>query len=199
MTDASTSPIAMFPLGRPCLPGELLPLRIFEPRYLSMLRDLLATPDPQFGVVLIDRGSEVGGRDVRRSIGTSVAVVSIEEVAPNQFGLVVIGRERIRVLQWLDDDPYPRALVEDWPAPIYIGADDLDSSGDRLGQLFDSDSLKHVPLEQKLFTLASMLPIGALDLQSLLEADSVRAQRSVMEEILHHLEDLARFDDPPTE
>jgi Lon protease-like protein len=199
MTDASVSPLAMFPLGRPCLPGEVLPLHIFEPRYISMLRDLLATPDPQFGVVLIDRGSEVGGGDVRRSIGTSVAVVSIEEVAPSQFGLVVIGRERIRVLQWLDDDPYPRAFVEDWPAPIYIDADNPESSRDRLGQLFDSDSLRHVPLDKRLFTLASMLPIGALDLQSLLEADSVRAQRRVMVEILRHLEDLARFDDPHTE
>lgn len=199
MTDVSASPLAMFPLGRPCLPGEVLPLRIFEPRYISMLHDLLTTPDPLFGVVLIDRGSEVGGGDVRRSIGTSVAVVSIEEVAPNQYGLVTIGRERIRVLHWLDDDPYPRAFVENWPAPTYFEGDSPDSTRDLLEQFFDSDSLKHVPLEQRLFTLASMLPVGALDLQALLEADSVHAQRSVMVEILRHLEDLDRFDNPHTE
>ena len=50
----------MFPLGTALLPGEVLPLRIFEPRYRTMLDDCLAAADgpPGFGVVLIARGSE---------------------------------------------------------------------------------------------------------------------------------------------
>nr|WP_238148157.1 LON peptidase substrate-binding domain-containing protein [Janibacter hoylei] len=50
----------MFPLGTVLLPGQPLPLQVFEPRYLTMLRDV-ADGDGRFGVVLIDRGFEVGG------------------------------------------------------------------------------------------------------------------------------------------
>lgn len=53
--------IPMFPLGSVLFPHMPLPLRLFEPRYLKMLGDLLEQPDPEFGVVLIERGHEVGG------------------------------------------------------------------------------------------------------------------------------------------
>jgi Lon protease-like protein len=53
----------MFPLERAMLPGEELPLRIFEPRYSAMISDCLAMDDPAFGVVLIAAGREVGGGD----------------------------------------------------------------------------------------------------------------------------------------
>jgi len=196
MTNTFAGTLPMFPLGRPCLPGEVLPLRIFEERYVSMLHDLSREPEPQFGVVLIDRGREVGGGDIRRSIGTLVSLVDVEEVAPGQFAVVAIGTDRLRVDRWLEDDPYPRALVEKWPVPSASIVDMATSSEDRLERFLESDLLSHVPSDQRLFTLATMLPIGALDLQMLLEAESVSAQRSVMNEILHHLEDLARFEDP---
>lgn len=196
MTGFADAPLAMFPLGKPCLPGEVLPLRIFESRYVTMLRDLLSEPEPRFGVVLIDRGSEVGGGDVRRNVGTLVSVVRVEEIAPEQFAVVTIGTDRLRVVQWLDDDPYPRALVETWPTPSSFDESRAESPKGRLERLLDSDVLRHVPSEQRLFTLATMLPIGALDLQKLLESGTERDQRTVMIEVLRHLEDLARFGDP---
>jgi Lon protease-like protein len=161
-----------------------------------MLQDLLSEPEPQFGVVLIDRGSEVGGGDVRRNIGTLVSVVRVEEIAPAQFAVVTIGTDRLRVLRWLDDDPYPRAFVETWPSPSSSDEARTDSTLGGLEMLLDSDALRHVPSEQRLFTLATMLPIGAFDLQKLLEADSESEQRNVMVEVVRHLEDLARFGDP---
>ena len=59
----------MFPLQVAMLPGEELPLRIFEPRYTAMVSDCLATDDPAFGVVLIAAGREVGGGDIRSDVG----------------------------------------------------------------------------------------------------------------------------------
>lgn len=53
----------MFPLGTVLLPGAILPLHVFEPRYQQLVRDCLDAPEHEFGVVLIDRGSEVGGGD----------------------------------------------------------------------------------------------------------------------------------------
>ena len=59
----------MFPLGTVLLPSVLLPLHIFEERYRTLIRDVLDA-DREFGVVLIERGSEVGGGDTRSSVGT---------------------------------------------------------------------------------------------------------------------------------
>ncbi|MET1002223.1 MAG: LON peptidase substrate-binding domain-containing protein, partial [Acidimicrobiia bacterium] len=50
----------MFPLGSVLFPHALLPLHVFEPRYRVMMRHCLEG-DKEFGVVLIERGSEVGG------------------------------------------------------------------------------------------------------------------------------------------
>ncbi|MBO0881227.1 MAG: LON peptidase substrate-binding domain-containing protein, partial [Mycobacterium sp.] len=59
----------MFPLESALLPNEDLPLRIFEPRYIALVEDCMRDADPRFGVVLISRGREVGGGDVRYDIG----------------------------------------------------------------------------------------------------------------------------------
>ena len=53
----------MFPLGSVLLPGDVLPLHVFEQRYRALIRRCLTDPEPEFGVVLIDRGHEVGGGD----------------------------------------------------------------------------------------------------------------------------------------
>jgi len=59
----------MFPLGMVHFPGIVLPLRVFEPRYRQLTADCLAG-DGEFGVVLIERGWEVGGGDTRFNVGT---------------------------------------------------------------------------------------------------------------------------------
>jgi Lon protease-like protein len=104
----------MFPLGTVLLPGMVLPLHVFEPRYRALVRDVRAADD-RFGVVLIERGSEVGGGDTRTQVGTIAHVVQAEEAPDGRWGLAAVGVGRIRVDAWLDDDPYPRAEVSEWP------------------------------------------------------------------------------------
>ena len=55
----------MFPLEHGLLPGVVLPLHIFEPRYRALAHHLAGLDDPEFGVAVIERGREVGGQDVR--------------------------------------------------------------------------------------------------------------------------------------
>lgn len=107
----------MFPLGSALMPGEALPLRIFEPRYRDMLTDCIDSGDLRFGVVLIERGSEVGGGDVRTDIGTIAEIVDHRRSVGGTWALLCRGVERIRIDQWLDDAPYPRAAVSAWPDP----------------------------------------------------------------------------------
>jgi len=105
----------MFPLGTVLLPGMVLPLHVFEPRYQQLVRDCLDAPPHEFGVVLIDRGSEVGGGDTRSDVGVIARILQVAPLEGNRFALVTVGTRRVRVVEWLADDPYPRADVDDWP------------------------------------------------------------------------------------
>src|SRR5688572_1877568 len=106
----------MFPLGTVLVPSLALPLHVFEPRYRALVRDCLAG-DRELGVVLIERGSEVGGDDTRTDVGTVAQIVHAAELPDGRFALATVGVRRIRVEAWLPDDPYPIASVEDWPDP----------------------------------------------------------------------------------
>lgn len=114
MSDSSRE-LAMFPLGNVLFPAMPLPLRVFEPRYVSMLSAVLAEAPPEFGVVLIERGSEVGGGDARFGVGTVARVVTVEAAA-DLIVLVATGGARFEVVRWLQDDPFPRAEVRELPA-----------------------------------------------------------------------------------
>jgi Lon protease-like protein len=104
----------MFPLGTVLLPGAVLPLHVFEPRYRALVADCLAG-EPEFGVVLIERGREVGGGDVRRDVGTVARILEVAALPDGRSALVTVGTRRVVVGAWLPDDPYPQAEVEDWP------------------------------------------------------------------------------------
>ncbi len=109
-----TTPLPMFPLGSALVPGMLLPLHVFEPRYRQLVRDVVAG-DGRFGVVLITHGHEVGGGDQRARVGTIAEMVDTREYDDGRWGVVAVGRTRFRVREWHPDDPYPRAVVDDWP------------------------------------------------------------------------------------
>jgi Lon protease-like protein len=102
----------MFPLGSVLFPSVFLPLHVFEPRYRVMIRRCVDT-DSEFGVVLIERGSEVGGHDVRTMVGTAARIIEAREFDDGRWAVGAVGTRRIRVRSWLPDDPYPRADVED--------------------------------------------------------------------------------------
>lgn len=105
----------MFPLGIVLLPGSLLPLHVFEPRYREMIAEVLATEPPVFGVVLIAQGSEVGGGDVRHGVGTCARVLRHERTDDGRYGLLIGGTNRIRIAAWNTDRSFPRASVLDFP------------------------------------------------------------------------------------
>jgi Lon protease-like protein len=101
----------MFPLGTVLVPHAHLPLHVFEPRYRALAKHCLAG-DGEFGVVLIERGSEVGGGDVRFDVGTVARIIQAVQLPDGRWLLDTLGTERIRILRWLPDDPYPQAEVE---------------------------------------------------------------------------------------
>ncbi|MSO58807.1 MAG: hypothetical protein EXQ63_00585 [Ilumatobacteraceae bacterium] len=107
--------VPMFPLGSVFLPGDQVPLRIFEPRYVEMMRQLLAGEtqvDMSFACVLIGRGSEVGGADHRRDIGVMVHIEQCVVTPEGGYALVGLASDIVVVDEWLVDDPFPRARVQ---------------------------------------------------------------------------------------
>jgi len=108
----------MFPLGTVLIPAMPLSLRIFEERYLKLTGDLILQENPEFGVVLIERGPEVGGGEKRLGLGTLASVQNIGTL--DQFyGVESIGTQRFRVNAWLPDDPYPMADIDFIPDLIW--------------------------------------------------------------------------------
>ena len=71
--------LPMFPLSAVLFPHATMPLHVFEPRYRTLMQDCLAG-DPRFGVVLIERGSEVGGGDQRSRLGTRGVITRAAEL-----------------------------------------------------------------------------------------------------------------------
>jgi uncharacterized protein len=110
-----TEAMAMFPLGSVLVPGGILPLHVFEPRYRQLVEDCLANDVAEFGVTLISRGSEVGGGDQRTDVGTVARVVQVGRLPDGRYAVIAVGHRRVRVRTWMPDDPYPRAEVDDWP------------------------------------------------------------------------------------
>lgn len=195
----------MFPLGSVLLPHMLLPLHVFEPRYRVLFEELvgeLPRPDdqaglgdePRFGVVLIERGSEVGGGEKRAELGTLATVVGARLAEDGRWAIVAVGGERIRVIEWLDDDPYPRAEVEVWPdedppgiaealAPdLSVLRDRHDEVSELMSQLEldeESDGLDWTgDPERLIWQVALSAPLGSHDRYQLLAApgSAVRAR-----------------------
>lgn len=121
--------IPLFPLSTVLVPGAALPLRIFEPRYVAMLRDLITDPQQvqPFGVVAIRAGVEVGTERIPQTYPVG-CLAELEQVAPigeEQFALVGRGGRRFEVRS-IDADakPYLTADVAWLGEPV--GTDEED-------------------------------------------------------------------------
>lgn len=193
--------LPMFPLGSVLLPSVFLPLHVFEPRYRALVHDCLDGTG-EFGVTLIERGSEVGGGDVRTMVGTVARIVEAIELDDGRWGLGTVGTRRIRVGRWLPDDPYPRAEVEDWvdPPPSRDLAGDIEAMVARLRRvlaLVAEVGEAAVPATVELdddpvlcsYQASAVAPLGPADRQRLLEASSVEERVVLLATLLAEQED----------
>jgi uncharacterized protein len=90
--------IPLFPLRTVLFPGGELRLRIFEPRYLDMVRQCSREGIP-FGVSLILAGAEAGAPALPAAVGTTARIVDFYTLPDGLLGLCVRGEQRFRVRQ----------------------------------------------------------------------------------------------------
>jgi uncharacterized protein len=191
----------MFPLSSVLMPAMPLSLRIFEERYLKLTGDLILEENPEFGVVLIARGPEVGGGEKRLEIGTIASVTDIGTL--DQFyGIESVGGQRFRVNAWLPDDPYPIADIDFLPDLIWndsltLARENLElkvrnllAVASEFGDLqYGPDTeLSEDPMDS-CWQLAGILPVGPLDQVDLLKSQSAEELISRTLEVVVTLEE----------
>jgi uncharacterized protein len=187
----------MFPLGGVLFPSVVLPLHVFEPRYRAMTQHLLGGEvEPEFGVVLIERGSEVGGHDLRTSVGTVARIAEAAELPDGRWALSTFGVRRIRVLSWLPDDPWPHAEVEELPDREPADLDRAQARWESLqgvvrrtlglaAELGAASAAATIELAADpalgTFQAAAVTPLGPMDEQQVLEAVGVDERLDLLE------------------
>jgi len=138
--------LPLFPLDTVLFPGGVLPLRIFEVRYLDMIGRCHKTGAP-FGVVLLTQGSEVrqpGGTEAFCQVGTLATITELETPRAGLMMIRASGAQRFRITSsdqlrhglWIAD---VQRLEADMAVSI---PDDLKNTADALGKLIHSLQLK---------------------------------------------------------
>src|SRR5512139_1922719 len=130
---ATRTEIPLFPLGTVLFPGGPLPLRIFEARYIDLVRPCMRE-DTGFGVVLLTEGAEAGqGPTATSEVGTYARIVDFSGQPDGLLGIEARGERRFRILarsrardglnlaevEWLPDErsvPLPHEFADLAPA-----------------------------------------------------------------------------------
>ncbi|WP_455385588.1 LON peptidase substrate-binding domain-containing protein [Acidihalobacter prosperus] len=188
--------LPLFPLHSALLPGGLLPLRIFETRYLDMVRDCLREGGG-FGVCLILSGSEVGAPPRIHTVGTLARIVDWDQRADGLLGIVASGERRFRVrsqetgrngllhaeVEWLEDSA--SADVQALPEEYRELGDLLRRLVGELGApftLFAEEHFDHAGWVAN--RLTELLPLAPGLKQSLVELDDAMDRLRRVSELL---------------
>jgi len=193
-----TERLPVFPLGTVLFPGLVLPLHIFEERYRTLVRELVARPEAdgqEFGVVAIRRGWEVEQLDPEASppadatpapaavpelyeVGCTAELRQVTELKDGRFDIVTVGRRRFQVVA-MDTETAPYLMAE----VRWLPEEDPDDSARILAQRVllafrgyldllrpDSDVLNRVPDEPTVLShlVAASVHLTVDDRQALL-------------------------------
>lgn len=185
---STTAEIPLFPLNLVLFPDGPLPLRIFETRYVDMVRRCMRESS-EFGVVLIRKGQETGPAETFE-VGTTAGIIDFHQLSDGFLGLTCVGRRRFRirerscrrdglnvaVVEFFDHEPsigvpahhesmcnLVEAVLPQLGEPytdMRMQLDDATWVGQRLAEILP------IPAAQKQFCLEISDPIGRLDFLS---------------------------------
>ncbi len=192
MSDADPQDLAIFPLNAVLFPGGLLPLRVFEQRYMDMAKACLKDDLP-FGVCLIRSGREVGTPATPEEIGCTARIV---EWDMQQLGVLSIrthGEQRFRIRKsWVTDAGLTRAEVDMLPQD-----EDMDLPGEfgacaaLLKAVIDEHGTGIIASPMNLGSatwvgcrLAEILPVPLAAKQRLLELDDALQRVEILNKFL---------------
>lgn len=173
------SEIPLFPLNAVLFPGSMLGLRIFEARYLDMVRECARGGGGVFGVCLIMQGNEAGEPALPAAVGTQARIVDFDTLPDGLLGISVTGGERFRVNQTrVRDNGLVIGEIRRWPdepeVPVPVELALLPTILERLAEQAGL-SWRNGPRERYDdaswvgFRLSELLPLGDSERQRMLE------------------------------
>ena len=171
--------IPLFPLNTVLFPGGILPLKIFEPRYLQMISDCMRKGSG-FGICLIQEGQEAGGPAEIHQVGTYVDIVDWEQRSDGLLGILVHGERRFRVkTHYTEPNGLMMAEIEYLPRlPHVVLPEEFRSLSDMLARIKKEIGAPYDRLEIHLDVaaevgarLTELLPLRGDIKQSILEMD----------------------------
>ena len=170
--------IPLFPLRTVLFPGAILPLRIFEQRYLDMIRDC-ARSNTGFGVCLIREGEEAVSPVKTAQVGTHAQVVDWYTLEDGLLGVSTLGTSRFMTESvWQEDDGLFMAHIEVLPEPAPCSVPEafsvlsdvlarfLEQVGAQYPQSTPEDLQDAVWVG---YRLAELLPLSGIEKQHMLE------------------------------
>jgi len=175
--------VPLFPLpGVVLLPGTLLPLHIFEPRYRSMVADALRG-DSTIAMAMLKPGWESEEEPLPiHTMGGAGEIVESEELPDGRYNIVLEGQFRYRILKETGTEPYRVAQVEEIASLPFASAAETARVSRMAKRIFKEVSRSmelpplpeaRLPAERLASELALRLRFAPEDLQALLENDSL--------------------------
>lgn len=171
--------LPLFPLDLWLYPTVTLPLQIFEPRYLSMVSESLKKGSG-FGIVPIEKGSEVGKPPSIFPFGVEVSVVDWYQQENGLLGIQVRGLQRFRVLQTTcSDEQLLKGEIE--YLPLELDEPILERHNGLLDLLVELKQHPHaealampepISVQELSYQLAQLLPFSATIKTDLFQADT---------------------------
>lgn len=178
--------LPQFPVGVVHMPHMPVELRVFEPRYLNLMGDLMTAERPVFGIPLLDQQVPDGQAPESLTVGTLVRVDDFG-MTDDFMGITATATRRYVVTKWLEASPYPRAEVEYLPELVWDDQFDsqrmqvelevrsLISRASKYGQMqWEADTEVSIDSVESIWQLAGMLPVPDEDLYPLLCAETLQ-------------------------
>ncbi|HYP67439.1 MAG TPA: LON peptidase substrate-binding domain-containing protein [Thiobacillaceae bacterium] len=186
--------LPLFPLQTVLFPGGRLPLKIFEQRYLQLMKGCVAR-NSSFGICALRAGQEVGEPATPFEVGTQARIIHWDMPQPGIFHVLVEGIERYVARKWRPQhDGLIVADVDDVApeSPVTV-TDDLRLAVDVLKQIVEDAGEKHFGPERHFddavwvgFRLAEVLPFKLSIKQNLLEMNDSLMRLRILAEFLRH-------------
>ena len=194
MISSTANKLPVFPLGLVVLPGTIQTLQIFEPRYLSMVKNCMST-DTGF-VITLSNNNQSG--ESFMSQGSFVEIIDFNQLPNGLLGITVRGSQKVSIksveqlesgLYYASIYPIPEPVVDDqavlaqFPELINV-----------LTQLKEHPQVKSLPIDIDLlsadsvsYQLAGLIPISAIQKQDLLEAFDATQRMNILAKLVNKI------------
>ncbi len=196
MNSSKINKLPVFPLGLVVLPGTIQTLQIFEPRYLSMVKDCM---NSESGFVITLSNDNISGESFM-SQGTFVDIIDFNQLPNGLLGITVKGREKVSIksieqvesgLHYASISPIAEPVVDD--QAVLAKFPDLINV---LSQLKEHPQVKLLPLEIDMlsaesvsYQLAGLIPISPMQKQKLLEAFDSKQRMNILAKLVSKISD----------